>query len=289
MPASTIRRAICSRTGGSESSIQANSAAITAGKAGSPTERRPANGPASSDEALAGGSARSRRGPQASPIPPRFAAPAFSPTRAPRAAGKGGEGRGHRHDVLRASRSPRSRSSFTPGCSRLEDKRSPHRGRRAARLAEKEDFRGRGAPRPPARGEPAAKSVLDLAPEIHAASVTKSDARFASSVELATEVNWIDQCPEGGGRRRCEAARPAAFPIGLPSSSGGCKSQQRPKRGAASATRQKALAVGPHVGHAHKSAQALERPESSRTINAGMRPACPLCTDFGRDVIALRI
>src|SRR4029078_10087389 len=41
----------------------------------------------------------------------------------------------------------------------------------------------------------------------HAASVTKIEARLASSVELATEVNWIDQCQKA---RSPAKATPAA-------------------------------------------------------------------------------
>src|SRR5437763_9816270 len=77
----------------------------------------------------------------------------------------------------------------------------------------------------------------------HIAAVTKSDARLASSVELATEVKRIDQCQKA---RSPAKAKPAAKSIGHaalgarePSRASGHNS------GAASATRQKALALGP--------------------------------------------
>src|SRR5436190_9665317 len=78
----------------------------------------------------------------------------------------------------------------------------------------------------------------------HAASVTKSEARFASSVELATEVKRIDQCQKPRSPAKAKPAASSnrqsarALPCGDTASSGHSS-------GAASATRQKALAVGP--------------------------------------------
>ena len=79
----------------------------------------------------------------------------------------------------------------------------------------------------------------------HIAAVTKSDARLASSVEFATEVKRIDQCQKA---RSPAKAKPAAKSSGH--AARGAR-QRAPSRasghnsGAASATRQKALALGP--------------------------------------------
>src|SRR3954468_11071329 len=80
----------------------------------------------------------------------------------------------------------------------------------------------------------------------HIAAVTKSDARLASNVEFATEVKRIDQCQKA---RSPAKAKPAAMSIGH--AARGARRERAPSRasghnsGAASATRQKALALGP--------------------------------------------
>src|SRR5207344_3070827 len=94
----------------------------------------------------------------------------------------------------------------------------------------------------PARKMPAGFSRR----KIHAARVTKIEARLARRVEFATEVSWIEVCQKA---RSPAKARPAAkrmkFLRGKLTEAGFLRMTSAQSAGTASATRQNAVAVGP--------------------------------------------
>ena len=95
---------------------------------------------------------------------------------------------------------------------------------------------------------PATKSARGLSRQsIHAASVTKIGARFASSVALAMLVSMIDQCQTARSPAKKKPAHTssregAGF---CPSGSVRAQSAHSHSSGSASATRQKAVETGP--------------------------------------------
>src|SRR5258706_14817411 len=80
-----------------------------------------------------------------------------------------------------------------------------------------------------------------------AASVTKIDARLASSVELATDVYWIDQCQNARSPAKAMPARSSEtrWARKLVVSPVFNEKNKIQSSGTARLTRQKALAVGP--------------------------------------------
>src|SRR5215210_32958 len=81
--------------------------------------------------------------------------------------------------------------------------------------------------------------------KIHTASVTKIDARLASKVEFATEVYWIDQCQKARSPAKAKPAARSGFQRRGVGARGAENQTSSHRTGAASATRQNALAVGP--------------------------------------------
>ncbi len=78
--------------------------------------------------------------------------------------------------------------------------------------------------------------------------MTKIEARFASSVELATEVYWIDQCQNARSPANAMpvASKRGRWAFGIFFVSFVFNEKNRPQSsGTASVTRQNALAVGP--------------------------------------------
>ena len=107
----------------------------------------------------------------------------------------------------------------------------------------------------------------------HPASVTKIGARFASSVELATEVQTMDQCQTPRSRAKKMPAQKRGE-IGLRAvasaeAPGATRSAQSHSTGVASATRQKALATGPVSESRTKiGAKAMQQPPARRQRKA---------------------
>src|SRR5262245_46746204 len=81
----------------------------------------------------------------------------------------------------------------------------------------------------------------------HATRVTKIDARLASRVELATEVCWIEACqkPRSPAKAMPAARRSIFRPVKLPGEDLRKRTGSH-SAGTARATRQNAVAVGPH-------------------------------------------
>src|SRR5205814_1249559 len=106
----------------------------------------------------------------------------------------------------------------------------------------------------------------------HPMSVTKMVARFARSVELATDVHTIDQCqtPRSAAKKKPAAmmgsheAEPSRRPFPKPEGER-CWKAHAHKIGAASAVRQKALATGPVSESRTKiGAKAIAQPPARR-------------------------
>jgi len=116
----------------------------------------------------------------------------------------------------------------------------------------------------------------------HPASVTKMGARFASSVELATDVHTMDQChtPRSPAKKRPAPRRGQVIPAEagiqpeplarrgwIPVFTGMTFNIQR--SGTASAQRQKALATGPVSARRTKiGAKAIAQPPARRQRKA---------------------
>src|SRR5919199_3567778 len=139
-------------------------------------------------------------------------------------------------------------------------------------VAEKDRLvRTSSATPPSASTRPTRKVPLGrLRQKSHIAAVTKSDARFASSVELATEVKRIDQCQKP---RSPANAKPAAGNMGHAARPAGARVPSRASghsSGAASATRQKALALGPTSAKRTKMGEsAIQVAPASNAARAG--------------------
>src|SRR5688572_2607976 len=103
----------------------------------------------------------------------------------------------------------------------------------------------------------------------HPARVTKMGARFASSVEFATDVHTIDQCQTPRSRaKKSPAAQTAGESRGAEGGGAegrGVFASQSHKNGTASATLQNALATGPVSDRRTKmGANAMAQPPASR-------------------------
>jgi len=104
--------------------------------------------------------------------------------------------------------------------------------------------------------------------------VTKIEARLASSVALATDVAWIDQCQKA---RSPAKARPAPASsqrsrgLGAPPARGASAAAAH-NSGTASATRQNALAVGPTSAmRTQMGESAMQLAPAKRANRAGAR------------------